>query len=122
MEAIMNTNPNTPFISTRLLTELATPNNQAITGNWDAETRALLAAAVPEMAAELLTRRANTCIAIHPQAAAQSAERARILMRSKNPIHPMTLAAACQSLMMNSDDAEERAAAQQVLSEMDAAA
>ena len=122
MEATVNTNPNTPFISTALLTELATPNNQAITGDWDAETRALLAAAVPEMAAELLTRRASTCIAIHPQAAAQSAERARILMQSKDPIHPTALAAACQSLMMNSDDAEERAAAQQVLSEMDAAA
>jgi hypothetical protein len=69
-----------------------------------------------------LDRCAALCIAIHPEAAAQSAERARILMRSKISIHPTTLAAACQSLMMNSDDAEERAAAQQVLSQMEAAA
>lgn len=118
----MQTKATTPLITDQLLAEFAAPDAQAIMGEWDEETRALLSAAIPEMAAELLMRRQTLCIAIHPGAAQQSVERARKLLRSPDPIHPRALVAACQALAHHSPDAEERAAAQQALSEMETAA
>ena len=118
----MQTKENNPLITDQLLAELAAPDYQSSMGEWDDETRALLAAAVPEMAAELLQRRAALCIAIHPEAAKQSVERARGLLRSPDPIHPRALIAACQALVHHSPDAEERAAASQALAEMEPAA
>lgn len=118
----MQNKANTPLITDQLLAELAAPDAQASMGEWDDETRALLAVAIPEMAAELQLRRAALCIAIHPEAAQQSVERARGILRSPEPIHPRALIAACQALVHHSPDAEERAAAQQALSEMETAA
>jgi hypothetical protein len=112
----------TPLLSTPLLTELATPNNQAITGDWDDETRAILAAAVPEMAAELMKRHAALCVAIHPEAAQQSVERARAIIRATDPVAPRTLMAVCQTLLMHSRDAAELSAATDIIAQMEAAA
>lgn len=122
MEATMQTNANTPLITNKLLAELATPNAQAVLGDWDDEARAILAVAIPEMAAELMQRRASLCIAIHPEAAQQSVERARAVIRTQNPIAARTLMAACQTLMMHSPDAAEQLAAKDIITEMEAAA
>jgi hypothetical protein len=122
MEATMQTNANTPLITDQLLTELASPDCQASMGEWDDETRAMMAVAVPEMAAELLQRRAALCIAIHPEAAQQSVERARAIIRAPDPIAPRALMAACQTLLMHSRNAAERSAARDIIKEMEAAA
>ena len=57
MEATMQNKTNTPLITDQLLAELTAPDAQASMGEWDDETRALLAVAIPEIARELLTRR-----------------------------------------------------------------
>ena len=111
-----------PLITDQLLAELAAPDYQASTGEWDDETRALLAVAIPEMAAELQLRRAALCIAIHPNAATQSLERARAIICAPAPIAPRTLMAACQTLLMHSRDAAELSAARECIKEMEAAA
>ena len=117
----MQATDTTPLITDQMLTELAAPDYQASLGEWDDQTRALLATAIPEMAAELLKRRNSLCIAIHPEAAKQSLLRARDILRSPDPIHPRSLAIACRSLVRHSPCPDERAAAQQALTEMDAA-
>lgn len=118
----MQTNANTPLLTDQLLTELAAPDAQASMGEWDDETRAILAVAIPEMASELLQRRATLCIAIHPDAAQQSVERAREIIRAPDPIAPRALMAACQTLVVNSRDAAERAAAHDIITQLEAAA
>lgn len=118
----MQTKANTPLITDQLLAELAAPDAQASMGEWDDETGALLAVAIPEMAAELQQRRAALCIAIRPEAAQQSLERARAIIRAPDPIAPRLLMAACQSLLMHSRDAAERAAASHLINEMGGAA
>lgn len=118
----MQTKANTPLITDQLLAELAAPDAQASMGEWDAETRALLAVAVPEMASELLQRRQGLCIAIRPEAAQQSVDRARAIIRAPDPIALRDLMAACQTLLMHSRDATERSAARDIIAEMEAAA
>lgn len=118
----MQNTANTPLITDQLLAELAAPDAQASMGEWDDETHALLAVAIPEMAAELQQRRAALCIAIHPEAAQQSLERARSVIREPDPISPHKLMAACQTLLMHSRDAAERSAAKQIIAEMEVAA
>jgi len=118
----MHDKANTPLITDQLLAELAAPNAQASIGEWDVETRALLAVAIPEMAAELVQHRAPPCAAIHREAAQQSVERARAIIRAPDPIAPRTLMAACQTLLMHSRDAAELTAAKQIIKEMEAAA
>ena len=113
---------NTPLITDQLLAELTAPDAQASMGEWGDETRALLAVAIPEMAAELQQRRAALCIAIHPEAAQQSVERARAIIRAPDPISSRALMAACQTLLMHSRDAAELSAARDIIKEMEAAA
>lgn len=113
---------NNPLITSQLLAELAAPDTQASMGEWDAETRAMLAVAIPEIAAELLQHRATLRRAIHPQAAQQSTERARAIIRAPDPIPPRTLMAACQTLLMHSRDAAELSAARDIIADMEAAA
>ncbi len=118
----MQNKANTPLITNQLLAELAAPDAQAGTGEWDDETRAMLAMAIPEMAAELLHRRQALCIAIHPNAAQQSLDRARDIIRAPEPISLRALMAACQTLLMHSRDAIELSAARDIIKEMEAAA
>ena len=113
---------NPPLITDQLLAKLAAPDAQDCMGEWDDETRALLAVAIPEMAAELLQRRAALCIAIRPKAAQQSVERARAIIRGPDSIAPRTLMAACQTLLMHSRDAAELSAARDIIKQMEAAA
>jgi len=118
----MQTKDNTPLITDQLLAEMAAPDVQASMGEWDDEARAFLAIAIPEMAAELLQRRQALCIAVHPKAAQQSIERAREIIRAPDPISQRELMAACQTLLMHSRDADEQAAARNIIAEMEAAA
>ncbi len=110
-----------PITNTTLL-ELANPSVQESLVGWDDETCAFLAVAIPEMAKEILQFREALCIAIHPEAAQQSLERARAIIRAPDPITPRTLMAACQTLLMHSRDAAEQSAAKQIIKEMEAAA
>lgn len=118
----MQTKENTPLITDQALAEMAAPDVQACMGEWDDATRAFLAIAIPEMAAELLQRRQALCIAIHPKAAEQSIERARAIIRAPDPISQRDLMAACRSLLTHSRDAGERSAALAIIAEMEAAA
>ena len=118
----MQTKDQTPLITDQLLAELTAPDHQASMGEWDDETRALLATAIPEMARELLTRRSALTIAIHPAAAAQSLEAARAILRAPDPINSRRLVMACRSIMLHSKDASEYNAAKDVLEQIEAAA
>jgi hypothetical protein len=122
MEATMQTKAPTPLLTDQLLAELAAPDSHASMGEWDVEARALLAVAVPEMAAELLLRRQALSIVIHPDAARKSVERARAIIRAPDPIEPRQLMIAAQTLLRHSRCASERAVAKQLVAEMEAAA
>lgn len=133
----MQTKAPTKLITDRLLAELAAPNAQDSLGEWDHKTRAMLAVAIPEMAAELLRMRhvgqirqaqAETHARTmrnrkgHAHTTQQSLQRARDIIRAPDPIPARTLVSACQTLLMHSQDAAERSAAQQIIKEMEAAA
>lgn len=125
----MQRQADTPLLTDALLAELAAPNAQASLGEWDDKTRALLAVAVPELAANELKRRAADRGAhrrhtknVQSHVAAQSLRRARALVRAPDPIAPRDLIAACRTLLMLSRDAAERAAAQDIITEMETAA
>lgn len=114
-----------PLLTTLILTELATPDSQAMLGEWDAPTRALLSVAIPEMATELLLRRAcddaghPTPLNLrHQITAAQSLSRARQIVRAAPPLHPGELALACRTILQHSQNASERNAASDVLSQI----
>ena len=128
----MQNKANTPLITDQLLAELAAPNAQASVGEWDAQTRALLAVAIPEMAAELQKRRLVDAIKSERVAEfsairsrqrrdetnIQSLNRARKIVRAAPPIHPHTLTIACRTILQLSTDAAERRAAADILSQM----
>jgi hypothetical protein len=69
-----------------------------------------------------LDRHAALCVAIHPEAAQQSVERARAIIRATDPVAPRTLMAVCQTLLMHSRDAAELSAATDIIAQMEAAA
>lgn len=118
----MQTGKHLTIVTDQLLADFAAAGPMEYLGEWDDETRAMLAMAIPEMAAELLQRRQALCIAIHPEAAQQSVERARAIIRAPDPISPRALMAACQTLLMHSRDAAELSAARDIIKEMEAAA
>ncbi|MEH6521196.1 hypothetical protein [Sulfitobacter sp.] len=109
---------NKPTITSELLANLAKPNSQELLGEWDKATRALLAIAIPEMAAELIQRRSTLAPVIHPDAAFQAIERARAIIHAPDPIEPHTLKVACQTLVHHSRNASEREAAAQIIKEL----
>lgn len=111
-----------PLLTDTLLAELANPDSYQVCGEFTAEALALLGTAVPEMARELLQRRsAAPTLAVHPQAARQSLDQARRMIRDKAPIHPMMLRVVCQTLLTHSTFADERAAASDILKQLEAA-
>ena len=118
-----------PLVSDDLLTQLANPDFDAQRGEFDAETRALLAAALPEICRELLGWRQTArnrpfalALALRSEAIEARVDQARRDIRAPEPIHPHTLTAACETLLRHSTDATERAAAADVLAQMRRAA
>lgn len=113
-----------PLLSDDLLQSLANPVGTAVTGDWDIQTRAMLAVIIPQMAAELLVTRHRCGIVLRPdpKAVEQSLEDARALIRSADPVHPRQLRMACETLLLHSKYADERTAADHVLREMREAA
>jgi len=118
-----------PLVSDDLLAELANPNYHQQCGDFDAETRALLAVALPEICSELLRWRqtaANRPFALARPLRSEAIEArltdARRAIRAPEPIHPRALTAACETLLHHSTDAAERTAASDVLAQMQEAA
>lgn len=116
----MQNQPHHPLITDEMLRDLASPNYAQSIGDWDAEHAALMSAAIPEIAAELLKRRAEPHATLN--ADAQSLRRAHDLLNTRQPIHPRALTAACQTIAQLSPDTEARHAAQDILKQMEAAA
>jgi hypothetical protein len=118
-----------PLVSDDLLAELANPNENRQCGDFDAETRALLAMALPEICSELLRWRqaaANQpfalALALRSEAIEARLTDARRAIRATDLTHPRALTAACETLLRHSTDATERAAASDVLAQMQEAA
>lgn len=118
-----------PLVSDDLLAELANPDYHQQCGDFDAETRAMLAIALPEICSELLRwrkasqgRSAALTLALSWEAIEIRLTDARRTIRAPDPIHPRTLTAACETLLRHSTDAAERAAASNVLAQMQEAA
>lgn len=118
-----------PLVSNDLLAQLAQPDDQQLCGDYDDETRALLAAALPEMARELLRWREAAAqrpfalvLALRSEAIEQRLTEARSAIRAPGPIQPRALTAACETLLRHSTNAAERAAASDVLAQMQRAA
>lgn len=118
-----------PLVSDDLLAELANPNYHQQCGEFDAETRAMLATALPEICRELLRWRqvaANRpfalALALRSEAIENRLTDARRAIRAPDPIHPRALIAACETLLRHSTEAAERAAASDVLAQMQEAA
>lgn len=118
-----------PLVSDDLLAELANPNYHQQCGDFDAETRAMLATALPEICSELLRWRQTAAnhpfalaLALRSEAIENRLTEARRAIRAPDPIHPRALTAACETLLRHSTDAAERAAASDVLAQMQEAA
>ncbi|WP_054462447.1 hypothetical protein [Phaeobacter sp. 11ANDIMAR09] len=118
-----------PLVSDDLLAELANPDYHQQCGEFDAETRAMLATALPEICSELLRWRQTAAnrpfalaLALRSEAIENRLTDARRAIRAPDPIHPRDLAAACETLLRHSTDASERAAASDVLAQMQEAA
>ncbi len=125
----MRATENQPLVSDELLTELANPTYRQQCGDFDVETRALLAAALPEISNELLLWRqmaaskpAALAMALRSDSIESRLSDARRVVSTTGAIDPGALGVACQSLMRHSIDVDERAAAAAVLAEMQEAA
>lgn len=125
----MRATENQPLVSDELLTELANPTYRQQCGDFDVETCALLAAALPEICTELLLWRqmaaskpAALAMALRSDSIESRLSDARRVVITTGAIDPGALGVACQSLMRHSIDADERAAASAVLAEMREAA
>lgn len=125
----MHTPQTAPLISEALLTELANPSYAAQLGEFDADTRALLSTALPEICNELLARRkstqgrsAATNLALQWEAIAARLEKARATIRQAGPVTHADLTEACKTLQIHSTDPAERTAAAEVLSQLHEAA
>ena len=118
-----------PLISDGLLAEFANPDFNAQRGEFDASTRALLAIALPEICNELLSWRQTAAqqplalaLALRSEAIASRVANARCTIRAPNPIPSDILTDACETLLRHSTDAAERAAASDVLAQLQQAA
>lgn len=118
-----------PLVSDGLLAELANPDAQAQRGEYDAVTRALLSAALPEMASELLRWREAAryypdalSLALRSEAIACRIDTARRTIRAPDPVPAAAMRDACETLIRHSRHADERAAARDVLAQMREAA
>lgn len=118
-----------PLVSDSLLVDLANPDFAAQCGDFDSQTCAMLAVALPEMARELLRwrrtaqgRRPALSLALQWEAIDARLKDARRTIRSPGPISAPDLTAACETLLRHSTDAAERAAASDVLAQMQEAA
>lgn len=113
-----------PLVSDDLLAELTHPDFDAQRGEFDAETRAMLATALPEICRELLTFRRTARnkqaekFKAQRQMSRRRLETARRKIRASDPIPTHTLAAACKTLLKYSTDSTERAAASDVLAQL----
>lgn len=118
-----------PLVSDDLLAELANPDYHQQCGDFDAETRAMLATALPEICSELLRwrkasqgRSAALTLALSWEAIDTRLTNARRTIRAPEPVAASTLKAACETLLRHSTDTAERFAATEVLSQMQEAA
>lgn len=118
-----------PLVSNDLLAELASPDFNALRGEFDAKARALLATALPEICGELLRwreaaeERPNAlAMALRSQAVNTRLDAARSAIRSASWTSESALAEACETLLRHSTDTAERAAAADVLTQMREAA
>ncbi|TDE34151.1 hypothetical protein [Antarcticimicrobium sediminis] len=118
-----------PLVSDNLLAQLADPDFDAQRGEFDAQTRALLAVALPEICSELLGWRQTAsnrpfalALALRSEAIEARLDQARHDIRAPEPVHPNTLTAACETLLRHSTDAAERSAAADVLAQIRRAA
>lgn len=125
----MRATENQPLVSDELLTELANPTYRQQCGDFDVETCALLAAALPEICTELLLWRqmaaskpAALAMALRSDSIESRLSDARRVVSTTGAIDPGALGVACQSLMRHSIDVDERVAASAVLAEMQEAA
>ncbi len=114
-----------PLVSDDLLAELANPDFNAQRGEFDAETRAMLATALPEICRELLRWRqaaadqpAALALALRSEAIEAKLDNARRTIRAPDPVPRRTLIAACKTLLRHSTNATERNAASDVLTQM----
>ncbi|NIZ09287.1 hypothetical protein HCZ97_07570 [Pseudooceanicola sp. HF7] len=114
-----------PLIRDGLLAHLAAPDPDAQQGDFDAETRALLAVALPEICLELLqwrdaarTRPAALAMALRSQALEDQLTAARQAIQLATPHDASALASACDTLQRLSPFPDERDAAAQVLVEL----
>lgn len=123
MNAVTPTPPATaPVISDELLARLATPEPGYERGEISADTQAMLVLALPEIARELLARRAARpipegalCIALRPEAIETRLRKAREAIRSSRPLSPRELVAHATVLSIHSHDPLEVQAAFDVL-------
>lgn len=118
-----------PLVSDDLLAELANPDFDAQRGEFDAETRAMLATALPEICSELLLWRQTArnrpfvlALALRSEAIEARLDDARRTIRAPEPAHARDLTAACETLLRHSTDAAERTTASDVLAQMQEAA
>lgn len=114
-----------PLVSDDLLAELANPDYQQQCGDFDAQTRAMLATALPEICSELLRWRQTAAnrpfalaLTLRSEAIKNRLANARRDIRAVDPIHSRTLTAACETLLRHSTDTAERIAASDVLEQM----
>lgn len=113
-----------PIISDALLRDFANPTPDQQRGEYDDETRALLAIALPEICAELLrwrdtarTRPTELALALRSESILIQLDDARRIIRAEAPdLHDLTI--ACAIILRHSQDAPERDAAARVLGEM----
>lgn len=109
-----------PHISDTALLALANPRGGEIYGDWDPITRAFLAACLPDLAQELLRHRQAdraTAATIPTRLSAAHAAITAECAPSRS-----ALIAACETLALHSNDTETRAAAADVLAQMQEAA
>ncbi|MEX5515691.1 hypothetical protein [Pseudophaeobacter sp. 1A09344] len=125
----MHTTEATPNVSDDLLAKLANLTNPPQPGDFDVETCAKLAAVLPEICGELLRWRQTArnrpfalALALRSEAIAAKLDDARNAIRAAGPTHIRELAEACETILRHSTDATERAAASDVLSQMQEAA
>lgn len=121
----MQTKATPRLITDQLLAELACPNGVAKVAMPDDETQALLAMAVPEMAAELQRWRKvaqghtpATVLALKWDGLRNRLQSARATLRHDGPVSRSSMRDACNNILSFSATATERKAAQLILDDM----
>ncbi len=118
-----------PLVSDELLAELADPDYPQQCGDFDAETRAMLATALPEICSELLRWRQTAAnrpfelsLALRSEAILKQLGEARAILRGPKVISEAELTAACETILRHSCNPAECDAASDVLAQMRGAA